>query len=210
MGAIAKLISISNQLFSERVPVIDEITGRLFSSEIGQELYGMLSKKNGFFAFEQALQVYSTNPEYYPNLIAWNALEGWRSEYSWLDKKVIFFAQDIFGVQFCISESKVKTFDPETGKFETLAASLDEWASLILKDYNFLTGYPLAKQWQTVNGQLKINDRLIPKIPFVAGGAFEINNLFAVDCERGMRIRANIAKQIKDTPDGSAIQFKIS
>lgn len=36
-----------------------------------------------------------------------------------------FFAEDVFGGQFCIKDSKVYTFDPETGSLGYLADDIE-------------------------------------------------------------------------------------
>src|SRR6266700_1804158 len=47
-------------------------------------------------------------------------------------------------------------------KPKPLASSLEEWAGLILLDYRFLTGHPLAHEWQVRNDRLPVNVRLVP------------------------------------------------
>ena len=64
----------------------------------------------------------------------------------------LFFAEDIFGTQFCIKSNKIYTFDPETGSIEYIADHIEGWAEIIMKDYNVLTGYPLAHE-STIKGQ---------------------------------------------------------
>ncbi|HKJ51573.1 MAG TPA: SMI1/KNR4 family protein, partial [Gammaproteobacteria bacterium] len=68
---------------------------------------------------------------------------------------------------------------------------------------------PLAHQWQVIHGQLPARKRLVPKIPFVAGGEFSIENLFLIDAVEGMKYRADIAIQIKDLPDGTQVKLNI-
>lgn len=120
-----------------------------------------------------------------------------------------FFAEDVFGGQFCIKDSKVYTFDPETGSLEYLADDIESWVQILLSDYEVLTGYPLAHQWQKQNGQLPAGKRLLPKLPFVLGGEFVLDNLYLADAVEGMRFRADIASQIKDLPDGAQIRFNL-
>ncbi|MGH7953647.1 MAG: SMI1/KNR4 family protein, partial [Limisphaerales bacterium] len=133
----------------------------------------------------------------------------WKEKYDGDILKSLCFAEDIFGGQFCIQNDAIVYFEPETGEFENVAKSLEDWARLICKDYEVLTGYPLARAWQLKHGALPIGKRLIAKLPFVLGGEYNVNNLAAIDAQRGMLIRANLAEQIKHEPDGSKIQFKI-
>ena len=71
-----------------------------------------------------------------------------------------------------------------------------------------MTGFPLAHDWQQVNGALRSRKRLLPKIPFILGGQFESNNLVAVDSVEGMRYRGEIWRQIRDLPDGAQIKLR--
>ena len=100
-------------------------------------------------------------------------------------------------------------FNPESAAREEFANNLEEWAEKILADYSFETGYQLAHAWQEQNGQLPEGHRLIPKIPFIMGGEYEVDNLFALEAVKAMRYRADIWKQIRDVPDGTPIQLKV-
>jgi hypothetical protein len=37
-----------------------------------------------------------------------------------------------------------------------------------------------------------------------------MENLYAVDAIEGMRFKADVARQIKDLPDGTRVQFRIT
>jgi hypothetical protein len=210
MTSISKLLSISSNATSDREITLDDHWCANLPPNLLKELVSLLTSRNGFFAFEQALQVFPLDDRMELDLKKWNSPNGWKAEYSWLNDDVLFFAQDLFGVQFCISNAGVQKFDPETGELEALAVSLEQWAQLILNDYDFLTGHSLAKSWQIANGTLDFNNRLNPKVPFIAGGKFDISNLFSVKCEDGMKLRANLANQIRNLPDGATIQFKVT
>ena len=88
----------------------------------------------------------------------------------------LFFAENLFGEQFCIFNGKIYLFDPETGDKEMVGNDFEEWAKSILDDYHFLTGYFLGRDWQAKNGSIPINNRLLPKIPFVCGPEFDLDN----------------------------------
>ena len=101
-------------------------------------------------------------------------------------------------MRFCIRGESICTFDPETAAIEELSLSLSEWAETILSDYEVQTGYPLAHAWQAVNGPLVLDQRLIPKVPFVCEGKFEIDNLHVLNDVEGMSFRATISNGIKE------------
>jgi hypothetical protein len=119
----------------------------------------------------------------------------------------LFFAEDIFGVQFAVREKQIVSFDPETAECVFLADTLDDWAREILSRYADLTGHPLARAWQQLNGPLPIGKRLIPKIPFILGGKFDVSNLSAVDATQAMRYRGDLWQQIRDLPDGAQVRL---
>jgi hypothetical protein len=193
-----------------------EVSGPAFASasaapSFDKSLGALLAKKNGFFAFESALRVFpSRTVSSSWGLDDWNSQTLWKEEYGGLADGLNCFAEDIFGVQFCFAEREIWKFDPETGELERLAADLDEWASKILLDYRGLTGFQISHNWQKAHGPLEARNRLMPKVPFVLGGKYELDNLVAISSERLMRNMGNLAHQISSLPDGSTIKFKIT
>lgn len=174
------------------------------------ELLSLLHQKNGFYAFESALHVFpaqSTQSEM--GLDSWNAPGCWRSAYDGMADGCLFFAEDAFGGQFTLKSGGIYQFDPETASQELLASDLESWAEALLSDYEVLTGYPLAHQWQARHGPLPSGKRLVPKLPFVVGGEFSIENLYLLDAVKGMQLRGSIATQIRDLPDGAELKLEI-
>jgi hypothetical protein len=204
-----KLLSIGSQPLGNRLPYLSEPLLNLAGS-LATELHSFLSKKNGFLAFESALHIFpSENSSKMMTLEIWNSDNLWRSDYGALTENCLFFAEDIFGGQFCIFNDKIYLFDPETGAKNLVANNIEQWAKVILEDYDVLTGFPLAHEWQKKHGSLPINKRLLPKILFVFGGDFTIDNLYLLDSVKGMKFRADIAKQIIDLPDGTKINSRV-
>lgn len=210
MTSSDKLLSNASSFLSEHEP---QISAELLSlaGSLTDDLLRILRQRNGFYALESALHVFPTHSS--PQEIGlddWNENTLWRSAYKELADGCLFFAEDLFGGQFCIKDNLIYTFDPETGALDYLADDMESWAKAIISDYEVLTGYSLAHQWQQQNGQLPKKKRLLPKMPFVAGGEFKLDNLYLADAVEGMRFRANIANQIKDLPDGAQIKFNVS
>jgi hypothetical protein len=173
-------------------------------------LRGVLGVCNGFYAFESALHVFPVGGDaMHMGLEHWNSPALWRFEYEDLAEGCWFFAEDVFGVQFCLKDEHIASFNPETGEVEPVADTLEEWAAKILKEYDCLTGYSLAHAWQQKNGALKPGMRLVPKVPFVLGGEFRVENLVVMDAVKGMRARGSLARQIRELPDGARIQYVI-
>ena len=207
--ALEKLLSVSSLPLGSDEPVVDEtlLTG---CGRLAGELTALLGTRNGFYAFESALHVFPIGRSRdLQNLRAWNEQALWVSAYDGLADGLFFFAEDVFGGQFAIKDNEVWTFDPETGEKEAIASSLEGWAQALVEDYETLTGYPLAHEWQAKYGTIAPGDRLIPKVPFVLGGNFDIANLHALEATKGMLFRASIAVQIRDLPDGAQIHLKV-
>jgi hypothetical protein len=207
--AIEKLLGLAGEPLGGTLPILP--TSLLETAGIlADELIELLNRKNGFYAFESALHILpaqSCGLEI--GLIEWNSEQLWIHEYQGMAKEFLFFAEDIFGVQFCLKADGVYQFDPETGHVDKLAHNFEGWADAILRNYRLLTGHPLAHEWQQLNGKIASGVRLVPKQLFVLGGAFSIQNLYALDAVSAMRMRASIAVQIKELPDGTKIRLKV-
>ena len=204
-----KLISISSPALCQSEPKLSE---ELLSKarDLGVELTYLLLLKNGFYAFESALHVLPSNcPTYVIDIERWNQFELWKKDYGSFVEDYLFFAEDIFGEQFALFDNCIYRFDPEIGEFDEFANSFEEWAEKIMTDYEVETGYPLAAEWQELNRPLDFGERLLPKILFILGGEYEVENLYALDAVKGMRFRADMWKQIKDLPEGAEVEIKV-
>jgi hypothetical protein len=178
--------------------------------QLGREFISLFSEKNGFYAFESALHIFPLLSETNCMTLArWNSNELWRYEYGTLAQGLLFFAEDAFGNQFCLHGEEICSFHAETGEIKTLDYTLDDWSARILAEYEVLTGYPLLHLWQSVNGAIPIGKRLMPKIPFVLGGDYSVENVYAIETVSGMKSRGNLAQQIKNLPDGMQVDFRI-
>ena len=201
---VAKLLSIASPALGAPGPMPDV-------EVVSVELASLLRAKNGFYAFESALHVFPSGwagDEL--SVEEWNAPSLWRDAYGGLANGLIFFAEDVFGSQFAACDGVVVTFDPETAAVEHFSDSIEEWASLLLEDFEVLTGHPLAAAWQAVHGRIPARSRLLPKVPFVTGGEFEISNLHLLDSVEGMQFRASLAVQISELTEGSTVRFNVT
>ncbi len=206
MTCVEKLLSIGSEQLAPTSPVDPEL---LQGYPHGPELLRMLERKNGFYAFESALHVFPLTSESVSgsSLAEWNSDSLWRSEYGDLASGLLFFAEDILQDQFCLSASGVLRFNAETGGTKPMADSLEDWADIILRNYDYETGWTFASQWQAENGPLPPGKRLMPKSPFFLGGAYSMENLWAGDAVEGMRFKADLAMQTKSLPDGATVRI---
>lgn len=177
----------------------------------GLELETLLRRRNGFVAFESALHVFPYGKRNdVLDIETWNAPGTWRDAYGEALGGCLFFAEDAFGFPFCIESDAVRSCDPETGRRTTLASSLEDWAARILTDWRVLTGQPLAHEWQVRHGALLPGRRLAPRQPFVLGGGFVLENLYAAEQVELMRFRGLLAARIRDLPDGAQVRLKVT
>ena len=182
--------------------------------DVGGGLVGdwlkMLDSVNGFYCFESALHVFPTRMSGANlGLKEWNEPSAWRHEYRHLDRGGLFVAEDIFGNQFCLLKDAIYTFDAETAQLEEFARSVGDWAHKVVEEFELVTGYPVGHRWQSTHGALAAGYRLAPKTPFVLGGPYEVENLYACEAIAAMRARGNLARQIADVPDGTPINFQV-
>jgi hypothetical protein len=206
---INKLVEIAGPALSDATPRIEAGLSDL-ATPLESQLLKLYWARNGFYAFESALHVFPMAAE--PEVISleqWNSANLWRAAFGSLALGALFFAEDAFGGQFCIADGGVVRFNPETGEREQIAASIYEWAAVILADSRMQTGWPLAHDWQARYGPLALDQRLVPKIPFVLGGEYVIQNLHALDCVAAMHFYADIARQIHDLADGSQVRLRV-
>ncbi len=209
--ALLKLLRISSEAIVALQPDRAQMAAYLRRwAHIGKELEQMLAARNGFWAFESSLLVRPFYNETAPlGLLQWNEKQLWKGSYSIDLDHVLFFAEDAFGCQHCLVGDTVSVFDPETGQFEGVASSLQGWAEAVIGDYEYRTGYPLAHAWQIQNHPLQPGTRLLPNIPFVLGGKYELKNLHISNEVEGMIFRASIANQIRDVPDGCQVVLEL-
>lgn len=210
MTRIEKLVSLGSEPLGG---ALGSMPASFENYALGRELFQMLAFKNGFYAFEQALHVFPLGSDITGTMTLeeWNSSTLWRSAYDDLTEGLLFFAEDIFGDQFCVStrEPGVFRFDAERGETAAVAVSIDEWSGQILSNYRVETGWPLAHEWQQENGPLKLGTRLQPKIPFVYGGTYALDNLWAGDSTEGMLFKAEVALKVRDLPTGTQIHLQI-
>jgi hypothetical protein len=206
LDEIARLLALSSGGIVNESSSVETPAGEAWATPLGRELLNLHAQRNGFYAFESALLVRPLNFSGVPlGVVQWNEQNLWRHGFEADFSGVLFFAEDIFGGQFCINQGEINSFDPEIGEFQPIASSLRDWAGWIVEDYRVRTGWPLARQWQLQYGAIEPGQRLLPKRPFVLGGEFALGNLYKLNDVEGMLFRASIAVQLRDCPDGSTV-----
>lgn len=201
MTSLQRLLSVASDALSP-IPCDHKIAVGIPSA-----LRQLLGVRNGFSAFQNALVVFPCNRVMdMPSIHEWNNILGWRRWYAGLiDNDAMFFAQDLFGTQFAITQAEVVRMNPETGDAHLYSRSLEGWAQRLLDNVEEDTALPLANEWAESEGTLSRSERLLPKVPFVLGGEYEITNLTPVHCEQAMEYWGLMYQTIRDIPDGQSV-----
>jgi hypothetical protein len=206
--SITKLLDHSGCALSVDYPILPPDLLGLGGSLVA-ELIELLKRRNGFYAFANALHVFpagKTDTSY--DLAAWNHPELWRSGYADLGEGCLFFAEGLFGDQYAIRSDKIYWFDLETGEMELIADTIFDWIDYLVHDPDS-TGYSTAVAWQREYGPIPEGKRLFPKIPFVFGGEIEWDNLYLGDPVERLHFGGYTANQIRNIPNGTKIKIQV-
>lgn len=174
-----------------------------------QNYLDFINDTNGGFFFNNALLVYPfLEEDLYPSMPLIN--QTLKSLYGGLFNNLVSFGQDIFGNQFCFctENETVVFFNIEDAGKTYLAKDFKEWIDVFTNDYDYYAGVTYVDQWLESN-ELKANERLCPKYPFVIGGDFKLGNFYASAFPKYLEVNADIAKQIYDLPNGTKVAFKV-
>ncbi|NBH74968.1 hypothetical protein [Rodentibacter pneumotropicus] len=160
-------------------------------------------EKNGFLAFEGSFRVLPISESFSRGFYSWN--EFLAKELNLKD--MLFFADNILGEGFCIYKDLFYKYDFESGDLELMGSNLEDFSSTLLSDYNYYTAYSIAKEWQEKNSEILFDEVLLPKLPFVLGGDYSINNLYLCNVRRMIILKSKILDSIKKHNDGDKIKF---
>jgi hypothetical protein len=167
-----------------------------------------IEEHNGVYAYSTSLHIYGCSEALaFHDLLRRNASDTWRTSYGQDADGLVFFAEEVFGNQYAYSEQGIVMFDLETGQRTVVAADFDGWMKFVVEDTNYATGQSLAQQWSALYGPIPYGSHLCPKKPFVVGGTFTVDNLFHMLWERSLSLRADIARQIRDLPEGTKVKL---
>ncbi len=209
MGPMAsKLAEIGALPFPQRPFNNEELASVAFQAASNM-LAPLLALKNGFLAFESALQVYGLGVGEPHDIASVNEPARWTTHYADLAGDLYFFAQDLFGGQYAVEGAQIVKFDPELGERSFFAASIEDWAGRILRDYDYETGFTIAHEWQQRVRPLKFGERLYPKVPFVLGGEFELDNLWPATPQAMHGFRGFLAQRLHGLPDGTKVRLNM-
>jgi hypothetical protein len=198
------LIKNADYLFNNRnkeKPVLNYINDESYLE--------FIKHTNGGYFFNKSLLIYGFgNVPKYASFVDMNLLIN--GMYNSFVPKAQYWGCDFLGNQFAFFENNVCFFNIETGQFEVLSRTFEEWLDVIYNDLNHYSGQSLVVEWEKENKELDFNERLCPKKPFVMGGEYVIENLFSLNIESVINYNYEIADQISNISDGTRVILKVT
>lgn len=172
--------------------------------DLPPELARILAESNGFILQEGALHVRgaSLTPEWHSLRAAWRGPNAFHTLYGGVQASDIPFAQDQVGDQFLIRKTRVLRLSAETGDVEPLAKSLQDFFTRVNEDIEGFLRVGLGHTMQP--GQL-----LLAYPPFVFQESGKGASLKPARAGEVILFHADLARQIRDVPDGGQVQFKV-
>ena len=168
----------------------------------------ILSQNCGFF-YRQSLHLYGhSSVNQFNDIHHINSLL--QNEFGEIITGLFSFGQDLFGNQFCfdIEKGGIVFFCSETGEREIISSGFSDWINLLHEKLEYFTGMNTLQSW-ILNNEFYFNQRLYPAIPFIMGGEYKINNLFASALPDYLKAYANITRQVDNLPDGTPVKLNI-
>jgi hypothetical protein len=204
-----KLIEYSNEIFESSIKKeASEIKPSYSDFPAADYVYEEVIKMGGIHAFSKSLRIFGfTSDKHAKNIIWWNKDSTWKYEYKKFFRNAWAFAEDIFGNQFLFDQSGVAWLNSESGETQHLCKTFSEWIEMLFANINFYTGMSIKQDWEKANPDQELTGQylLCPTIPFILGGEYKIDNLFRIEGQKCMLLKAKIAQQIRNLPDGTKI-----
>src|SRR5262250_635079 len=100
---IGRLLRISTPV-STVAATKDELSRLDSLGSLGQEIAEVIQLTNGFYALETALHFFPASSSGEHTVFGWNEEGLWRSAFGEKTRGLFFFAENVFGEQFCVRE----------------------------------------------------------------------------------------------------------
>jgi len=173
--------------------------------ELPKDLLRILSDNNGFVLYEGALHVRGVclMPEWHSLRAAWRGSKAFHLLYEAVRPSDVPFAQDQVGDQFLIRDGLVLRLLAETGEIDCLADSLDDFFTKVNDDIVGFLNVGLSHKMQP--GEL-----LHACPPFCLQKSGACTSLRPVSASDVISFHADLARQIRDVPDGGTVEFKLT
>jgi hypothetical protein len=156
-----------------------------------------------------AIRVFGDIGQQLPSRPTWNDATGWKGKYVNIPIPGEVVAESFLGDQYLVVDLLVARWDPESGDTEPTGLSLDDWIARMREDASTEVPVWLLSEFERSNGSLAVTEHLAPRLPFILGGEFEVDNLYAADAVKDLEWRAQLAVQLRDLPDGAEVKLHV-
>jgi hypothetical protein len=172
--------------------------------ELPPELVRLLGDLNGFIIGNGTLHVRGASliPDWHSLRAAWHGPSAFHALYDDVLENDIPFAEDQFGDQFLIRNGAILRLSAETGEIETYVDNLAVFLRRLNEDIEGFFNVSLRHTMEP--GQL-----LLAYPPFVfreSSGGAALNPVRAGEV---ILFHADLAKKLRDVPEGGTIEFKL-
>ena len=174
-------------------------------------LRDLLEQLNGFVQFGGGLHMRGacSSPDWHSLRTAWHSETAFQRLYPEVDEADIPFAQDCVGNQFLLRSEEVIHLNAEYGALDSMCVDLDGFLQKAQADpVEFLSMQPLI-QFCRDGGELEPGQLLSVVPPFVFKESEEGVSLRAVPAVDVIAFHADLARQIRNVPDGGKITFEL-
>ena len=169
----------------------------------------LLEEHNGFIQYNGGLHVRGAckAPAWHSLRDAWLGPNAFHRLYPDVRPDDVPFGEDCMGDQFLLRGSEVWRLYAETGEVESLEWTFEEFFENVEDDPGEHLGlHPLLK-FQREGGKLQPGELLAAWPPFCVEESEAGISLKAIPSEERHRFLADLAKQIRELPDGAKLEI---
>jgi hypothetical protein len=175
-----------------------------------QNYQKLLVENNGGYFYKNALHLFGAAPSIsFHDISEMNEL--FHSLYQELVKGYFCFGEDLFGNLLTFHKERVYLFDIETAEFSEIASDFSKWLEVLQADLDFYCGSSITENLPEITiKKLVEGNRLCPKMPFILGGEYSLDNLVLKNYRANLEFNCDLAWQIVNLPDGTQFSIEIN
>lgn len=180
-----------------------EITDPKILRDLPEDHFQFLRQLNGFVLSGGALHVRGAvlEPEWHSIRKSWRGKDAFHELYDEVLPGDIPFAEDLFGDQFFLRRGAVWRLFAETGELEPMTDSFADFLEGVDEDAEGFLNVP--------GGNLEPGQLMLAYPPFCLEESGKESRLSVVPAAQAIAFHAQLARQLKDVPEGAKIKFNV-
>lgn len=140
----------------------------------------------------------------------WNNFDLWKRLFPLEHiKNIFFFAENILSYQYGIFDKNIVILNPEDSSLEIFASSISEWFSIVNSDPVTYLYSDILEEWKNKKGEVLLGEKLIPSLPFILGGNYNLDNFVKRTEIEAMDYYSQYARKLYKLQDGDCVKLKI-